>query len=97
MIDNWWSGEFSQPPFVGMEVDKAETCKEMVLNGLGYGILPSVLVQEQQNLHQIILKDKEGNPIVRKTWMLYHEKSLEAKVIKAFVEFVEKLDFKTTF
>jgi DNA-binding transcriptional LysR family regulator len=80
-----------------MEVDKAETCKEMVLNGLGYGILPSVLVQEQQNLHQIILKDKEGNPIVRKTWMLYHEKSLEAKVIKAFVEFVEKLDFKTTF
>jgi DNA-binding transcriptional LysR family regulator len=97
MIDNWWSGEFPHPPFVGMEVDKAETCKEMVLNGLGYGILPSVLVQEQQNLHQIILKDKEGNPIVRKTWMLYHEKSLEAKVIKAFVEFVKKLDFKTTF
>jgi len=96
MIDNWWSGEFSQPPFIGMEVDKADTCKEMVLNGLGYGILPSVLVQEHHNLNRIILKDKKGNPIVRRTWLLYHEKSLETKVIKEFVEFVKKLDFKST-
>lgn len=96
MIDNWWSGEFSQPPFIGMEVDKADTCKEMVLNGLGYGILPSVLVQEHPHLNKIILKDKKGNPIVRRTWMFYHEKSLETKVIKEFVEFVKKLDFKST-
>ncbi|WP_423798458.1 LysR family transcriptional regulator [Neobacillus sp. SAB-20_R2A] len=96
MIDNWWSGEFSRPPFIGMEVDKADTCKEMVLNGLGYGILPSVLIQEHQHLNRIILKDKKGNPIVRKTWMLYHEKSLETKVIKEFVEFVRKLDFKSS-
>lgn len=96
MIDNWWSGEFSQPPFIGMEVDKADTCKEMVLNGLGYGILPSVLVQEHSHLNRIILKDKKGNPIVRRTWMFYHEKSLETKVIKEFVEFVKKLDFKST-
>ncbi|MGG1396896.1 LysR family transcriptional regulator [Bacillus salipaludis] len=96
MIDRWWSGEFSQPPFIGMEVDKADTCKEMVLNGLGYGILPSVLVPEHQNLNRIILKDKKGNPIVRKTWMLYHEKSLEIKVVNEFIEFVKKLDFKST-
>ncbi|MEH7116282.1 LysR family transcriptional regulator [Neobacillus vireti] len=95
MIDNWWSGEFSQPPFIGMEVDKADTCKEMVLNGLGYGILPSVLVQDQQNLQQIILKDRNGDPIVRRTWLLYSEKSLEFKIVKEFVEFVEKLDFKS--
>ncbi|MBS4214600.1 MULTISPECIES: LysR family transcriptional regulator [Neobacillus] len=96
MIDNWWSGEFSQPPFIGMEVDKADTCKEMVLNGLGYGILPSVLIQEHQHLNRIILKNKKGDPIVRKTWMFYHEKSLETKVIKEFVEFVKKLDFKSS-
>ncbi|MFB5285421.1 LysR family transcriptional regulator [Peribacillus sp. Hz7] len=96
MIDNWWRGEFSQPPFIGMEVDKADTCKEMILNGLGYGILPSVLVQEHQNLNRIILKDSKGNPIVRRTWMLYPEKYLEIRVVKEFIEFVKKLDFKST-
>ncbi|MFJ8246767.1 LysR family transcriptional regulator [Peribacillus asahii] len=96
MIDNWWRGEFSQPPFIGMEVDKADTCKEMILNGLGYGILPSVLVQEHQNLNRIILKDRRGDPIVRRTWMLYPKEYLEIKVVKEFIEFVKKLDFKST-
>jgi DNA-binding transcriptional LysR family regulator len=95
MIDNWWSREFSQPPFIGMEVDKADTCKEMVLNGLGYGILPGVLVEDYQNLNRINLTDEKGNPLVRKTWMLYHEKSLEAKVIKEFVQFVRELDLRS--
>lgn len=96
MIDHWWSGEFSQPPFIGIEVDKADTCKEMVVNGLGYAILPSVLVQEHPNLHRITLKDREGNPIVRRTWMLYSEKSLEIKAVKEFIEFVKRIDFKST-
>ncbi|WP_307290725.1 LysR family transcriptional regulator [Bacillus sp. SORGH_AS_0510] len=96
MIDHWWSGEFAKPPFIGMEVDKADTCTEMVLNGLGYGILPSVLLQEHPHLHRIILKDKNGDPIVRRTWMFYHEKSLETKLIREFVEFVKKLDFTST-
>lgn len=95
MIDNWWSREFSQPPSIGMEVDKADTCKEMVLNGLGYGILPSVLVEDYQHLNRINLTDEKGNPLVRKTWMLYHEKSLEAKVVKEFVQFVRELDLRS--
>jgi DNA-binding transcriptional LysR family regulator len=94
IIENWWSGTFSQPPFIGMEVDKAETCKEMVINGLGYGILPSVLVEKNENVHRMIINDEDGRPVVRKTWMLYHQKSLEMKLIKEFVQFVEGLDFR---
>lgn len=94
IIDNWWSGTFSQPPLIGMEVDKGDTCKEMIINGLGYGILPSVLVENHGDLHRINLTDAQGKPIIRKTWMFYHHKSLEMKLIKEFVEFVEKLDFK---
>jgi len=63
------------------------------MNGLGYGILPSVLVQDHPNLNRIILKDKKGNPLVRKTWMWFHKNSLEFKVVKEFIEFVKKLDF----
>ncbi len=94
MIDNWWSGNFSQPPFIGMEVDKADTCKEMVTSGLGYGILPSVLVENRNDLYKIDLKDDAGKPLVRKTWMLYREESMDLKVVKEFVHFIGKLDFK---
>jgi DNA-binding transcriptional LysR family regulator len=94
IMDNWWSGTFSRPPFIGMEVDKGDTCREMVMNGLGYGILPSVLVENDQELYRINLTDSQGNPLIRKTWMFYHEKSLQIKLVQAFVEFVEKVDFK---
>lgn len=94
MIDNWWTGTFSEPPLIGMEVDKADTCKEMVLNGLGYGILPTVLVEDRPDLHRLLLRSEDGEPLVRKTWMFYHRQALEIKVVKAFVEFVSELDFK---
>ncbi|MCM3442182.1 LysR family transcriptional regulator [Metabacillus halosaccharovorans] len=94
LIDNWWTGTFSSPPFIGMEVDKADTCKEMVLNGLGYGILPSVLVENHPDLHCIHLENDKGLPLIRKTWMLYHKESLEMKVVKEFVDYVKKLDLK---
>ncbi|SDG83712.1 DNA-binding transcriptional regulator, LysR family [Planococcus glaciei] len=94
MIDHWWSGTFSKPPLLGMEVDKADTCKEMVLNGLGYGILPSVLVEHSEGLHQINLKDEFGNPLVRRTWLLYHEEALQSKAAKEFIQFVQTIDFK---
>lgn len=94
MIDNWWSGTFSQPPLIGMEVDKADTCKEMVLNGLGYGILPSVLVEDHDSLHRINLKDESGNPLVRRTWLLYREEALQSKAAKEFIKFARTIDFK---
>ncbi|RBW68595.1 LysR family transcriptional regulator [Bacillus taeanensis] len=94
LIDNWWTRTFSEPPLIGMEVDKADTCKEMVMNGLGYGILPSVLVEDNKSLYYMKLQDENGKPLVRKTWMLYYEESLEIKAIKEFVNFVKKLDFK---
>lgn len=94
MIDNWWTGTFSQAPLIGMEVDKADTCKEMVQNGLGYGILPGVLAENAPGLHLIPLIDGNGEPLVRRTWLFYREDSLESRAVKEFVRFVGELDFK---
>ncbi|KHF38547.1 LysR family transcriptional regulator [Halalkalibacter okhensis] len=93
VIDQWWNRTFSQAPLIGMEVDKGITCKEMVINGLGYGILPSALIEEQKDVHSIPLKDENGAPLIRKTWMFYHEDTAEVKMVREFVRFVEKLDF----
>jgi DNA-binding transcriptional LysR family regulator len=94
MIDNWWSSTFSRPPHIEMKVDKGDTCKEMVLNGLGYGILPSVLIENNPELYRVQVRDSNGKPIVRRTWMLYHEQSLSLKFVREFIQFVKNLDFR---
>lgn len=40
------------------------------------------------------LLDAEGQPIVRRTWMYYHEETLELNLVRTFVEFVKALDLK---
>jgi DNA-binding transcriptional LysR family regulator len=86
-IENWWQSQFTQPPLITMEVDKLETCKEMVKNGLGYGIFPSMSIREDKDLYQQLLTENKGT-ILRKTWLLYRKSSLELVLIKAFAKFL---------
>ncbi|MBV7503656.1 LysR family transcriptional regulator [Bacillus sp. sid0103] len=94
VIDHWWAENYAQAPFISIEVDQVDPCKEMVINGLGYGILSSRVLKGIEDLYKIHLKDQEGNPILRRTWMYYHKEALEWNVVKAFVNFIEKFDWK---
>lgn len=94
MIDTWWSENYSVPPKVGIKVDKTDTCKEMVINDLGYAIMPSLVVKNTGDLYQVALKDKNGDPITRETWMLYNEDDYELKLVKSFIEFMEEINFQ---
>ncbi len=93
-IDKWWRENFVDPPSISMEVDKLSTCREMVVNGLGYGIMPTMIVNNIENLNKIVLTAKDGQPLLRRTWMLYHEEMLEMNIVSAFVEFIKKTDFR---
>ncbi len=92
VVDNWWIENFTRPPMITMEVDQVDTCKEMVVNGLGYAILPGMILKGNEDIHKTFITDKENNPHTRKTWMLYHNESLEVNVINAFVTFISSLD-----
>ncbi|RXT00681.1 LysR family transcriptional regulator [Ammoniphilus sp. CFH 90114] len=90
LIDNWWHERYSHPPLITMEVDKMETCKEMVLNGLGYAILPNILLNENEDLFIAKCTTLDGVPLIRRTWMVLREEDLEISIIKSFVNFLEK-------
>lgn len=96
VIDHWWAENYAQSPFISIEVDQVDPCKEMVINGLGYGILSSRVLKGIEDLYKINLTDQEGNPILRRTWMYYHKESLEWNVVKAFVQFIENFDWKNS-
>jgi len=93
MIDKWWRDNFVQPPSISMDVDKLVTCREMVINGLGYAFMPSNFVSNIDGLHKIILFDREGNPLLRRSWMLYHEELMEMNIVSAFVNSIKQIDF----
>ncbi|OMP68346.1 LysR family transcriptional regulator [Domibacillus epiphyticus] len=92
LVDNWWAAHYTKPPLISIDVDKAGTCKNMVANGLGYAILPSMILDDLENLHKIDLNTSDGEPIIRKSWMFYHEESLQLNIVRAFVEFIERVD-----
>lgn len=91
LIDNWWAENYTQPPLISIEVDQVDTCKEMVINGLGYGIMSSRMLKDIKEFYKVDLTDQNGNPILRRTWMYYHQESMDWNVVKVFVNFIETL------
>ncbi|MFT9846256.1 LysR family transcriptional regulator [Aneurinibacillus sp. REN35] len=91
IMDHWWMENYTEPPSIVMEVDQVETCKEMVRHGLGYAIMPRLMLEDAEDIHTIDIMIKKGQPVLRKTWMLYHKESLDTNVVRAFIQFMEEL------
>lgn len=90
LINDWWHDRFSEPPLVTMETDRQETCKEMVKNDLGIAILPEICLQPSDNLHTYSLSYKNGEPVLRNTWLMYNQDSLKLSTVKNFINFLNK-------
>ncbi|SFJ00319.1 LysR family transcriptional regulator [Thermoflavimicrobium dichotomicum] len=91
VFDNWWKENFSKPPSITMEVDNMETCKEMVLSELGYAIIPSIVLCNNEDLYRIQLKNRHGEPIMRNSWVIYRKESLKIPLINEFVNFTKNM------
>jgi DNA-binding transcriptional LysR family regulator len=94
LIDNWWTENYVSPPLINMRVDNMETCKEMVLNGLGYAILPNILLEEDEELFKTPCLTKDGDHVKRQTWLIYKKEYGNNVLIKAFCDFLKGWDFR---
>lgn len=95
LLDKWWNENFSVPPKIGMEVDRVDTCKEMVAKGLGYGFLPQIILANAKDIFTREMVYRSGKPLIRETWMFYNKESMELKLAKAFYDFILDVDFNT--
>lgn len=89
-IDNWWHKQFKQPSRITMDAARIDTCLELVKYGLGYAIVPSICLDNMDSLYTMNLLSDTDQPILRQTWMLNRETSMELSVVSAFVEFIRK-------
>jgi DNA-binding transcriptional LysR family regulator len=87
-IENWWQETFKVPPKISMEVDRIETCKELVLNGLGYAILPEICIKNNDPLYTAPIILNDNSFLLRQTWIFYRNVTLELAQVKAFIEFL---------
>lgn len=87
-FDDWWMKNFDSPAHVSMEVDRIETCKEMVKKGLGYSLMPNISLQGEDDLYTLDMKI-DGENITRKSWLLYKEETLDLKMIRSLILFVK--------
>ena len=88
LIKGWWHDRYSKPPFITMETDRQQTCKEMVKNGLGIAIVPEICLEPSDNLYNYELLYRSGDPVERNTWIMYSEDSLQLSTVKSFIEFL---------
>ncbi|WP_299092603.1 LysR family transcriptional regulator [uncultured Metabacillus sp.] len=90
LINGWWHDRFSEPPFIMMETDRLETCKEMVKNDLGIAIVPQICLQPSDNLQIKELFYNNGEPVFRSTWLMYNQDSLKLSTVKNFIDFLNE-------
>ncbi|RDV34483.1 LysR family transcriptional regulator [Lysinibacillus capsici] len=90
LITGWWHDKYSEPPFIMMETDRLETCKEMVKNDLGFAIVPQICLQPSDNLQTYELNYSNGEPVFRYTWLMYNEDALQLSTVKTFIEFLKE-------
>lgn len=93
IVEKWWNDRFNDSPNISMEVGNLETCKKLVVKGLGYGILPMYCLEEsdlKNNLYIYPLTMPNEEPILRKLWTFYREDDTKLSVVKSFVDFIHQ-------
>lgn len=92
-LDRWWSENYNEPPHVTMEVDRVDTCREMVAKGLGYAFLPEMIARSIPGVFMAEMVFKAGTPFKRSTWVVANQEAIKLKLVESFVEFVAGLEF----
>ena len=88
IIDDWWRKNYNAPPRTTMEVNTMDTAREMVLNGLGWSILPTIGLPRNDTLFSKELFWPDGSPLIRNTWVLCSHGALELKTVTAFLGYL---------
>jgi len=89
LLDHWWYEHFTVPPLKGLVVNHGDTCREMIANGLGYGIfLVPEFIEGAVGLYKQPMLTKAKKPFTRNTWMICNNDSCKIPFVRNFIDFV---------
>ncbi|MEH7418262.1 LysR family transcriptional regulator [Neobacillus drentensis] len=88
VFTNWWPVMFRTAPFITMETDYVETCKRMVMNGLGVAFVPAFCLEPSDSVHILELDGKSKEEYIMESWMNYRESTAVLSVVREFIDFM---------
>ncbi|WP_181995598.1 LysR family transcriptional regulator [Clostridium sp. AM58-1XD] len=91
ILSNWWRDHFKTPFHVTYTVSDIATSLKWIAAGMGYGIMYSTALGEDEQFYKIPMEDLNGNPVKRSTWMIYHPNNKKDQTIRKFIDFVSSL------
>lgn len=95
-IDQWWNHTFTEQAKTAIFVNQVETCKEMILNGLGFGILSEFVIKNEPSIYsKPIIHPETNQHIIRPTWLYYEKTYSELKSVHVFIQFIKKLNIES--
>jgi DNA-binding transcriptional LysR family regulator len=91
LIDSWWWEHFNTPPRIAMVATNGDTCREMVVNGLGYAIFTvEEFIKDDSRLYKIPMTNLDGSPFIRDMWLIYKTDYAKNKLVYNFVNTIKK-------
>lgn len=74
----------------GIIVDSVSSCLELVRRGLGWGLLPEISLKDYKGCFSSCIF-ADGEPFVRRTYIMFRQEIKKLRQAKAFIETVKKL------
>lgn len=88
VFTNWWPVMFKTAPVITMETDYVETCKRMVMNGLGVAFVPAFCLEPTDPVHILELDGMTKEKYTMESWMNYRESTVALSVVREFIQFM---------
>ncbi|UOE95844.1 LysR family transcriptional regulator [Alkalihalobacillus sp. LMS39] len=91
VVDEWLTDHPNWRPTKKITVDQIETCKQLMLHGIGMAILPESAITDLDtslyNIHPLISQETH---ISRPTWISYSENATDLPQVKAFLDILTR-------
>jgi len=88
ITQKWWQQNFRVPPHVSMEVNNLDICLQMVMQGLGWSVMPMIGIKDRSHLYTEPLFWSDGSPLHRQTWIMLRNVTMNSIVVQTFIKFV---------
>jgi DNA-binding transcriptional LysR family regulator len=94
LVDDWCHQFLSSSFASSIEVDSMDTCRQLVIQGIGWAILPQIGLHSMENLHVYPLKWKDDTLFTRRTWLHSRNGAQDLILLNTFTKFMENYYLK---
>ncbi|MFB4211714.1 LysR family transcriptional regulator [Shouchella sp. JSM 1781072] len=91
-LEKWFQSKPFPLPKQTIKVDQIETCKQLMLNGIGACILPEIATKDLEHTRCRFIKlHINGEDLKRDTWTYHSEKHIELPQVHAFLDMLHRV------